>query len=138
MTSRAGINVAFTSDDRYNQGYEDGKKGRAANASFVNDHDYEMGFEDGRGDYEMNKPSGDVYADVNPAPEGFAYTGEKRVPDPYEFYVSKMGRATYLDRPRKNSQTRHILKCANCGSSLCWRGMGAGITRCWCDHPGIK
>lgn len=104
----------MTPDDLYEAGFEDGKAGKAMNASWMTDPNYTMGYEDGQGSAAMDKPSSDDYRDFNDPPEGFEYAGVKRVPQPYEFYLSKGGNATFLTRPRKNNQTRHILICSEC------------------------
>jgi len=116
-------------DDLYNLGYEDGKEGKAANASLVTESHYEMGYNDGKGDRVIERPVEDGFTDFNDAPSGFEYTGEKRVPGPHEFYLSKGGSATFLTRPRRNNQTRHILRCTRCNSPDAYN--------CW-HHPEVK
>lgn len=113
----------MTPDALYNAGYEDGKAAKAMNASWMTDPNYTMGYNDGKGDRTIERPVEELYTDFNDAPEGFEYTGEKRVAEPYEFYLSKGGSATFLERPRKNKQTRHILRCSECNntdSQECW------------------
>lgn len=75
---------------------------------------YKMGYQDCMGDKLHNAPVSEEYIDFNDAPEGFEFTGEKRVPKAYEFYLSKGGKATALSHQRKNSQTRFILRCSHC------------------------
>lgn len=107
----------MTPDDLYEQGYQDGKAGKAMNAGQQTDPNYTMGYEDGKGDRVIERPVEDEYTTFNDAPEGFEYTKTKDVPLPYEFYLSKGGSATFLTRERKNAQQRHILKCDRCGST---------------------
>lgn len=99
----------MTPDELYQLGYDDAKAGKSANASHVHDENYEMGYTDGRGDAIMNKPVSEEFSEYNDPPEGFAFTGEKRVPDPGEYYLSKNGNAILAKKVRGNNQTRHIL-----------------------------
>lgn len=113
----------MTPDALYEQGYDDGKAGKAMNAAQFTDPNYTMGYEDGKGDRVIERPVEDEYVSFTDAPVGFEYTGIKRVPKPYEFYLSKGGSATFLTRERKNNQERHILKCALChtgDASVCY------------------
>jgi len=105
----------MTPDDLYSRGYEDGKAGRAMEPAHHTDENYMLGYEDGKGDGEHNKPANAEFSAFNDPPEGFEFTGEKRVPLPYEYYLTKAGNAGILKRERKNNQTRHILKCSKCG-----------------------
>lgn len=98
----------MTPDELYQMGYDDAKAGRAANASNVDEENYKMGYEDGRGDLDA-RPVGDNYTELNDPPVGFVFTGEKRTPDPGEWYVSKNGNAIQAKKVRKNNQTRYIL-----------------------------
>lgn len=122
--------LSLTTDALYNAGYADGKSGKAMEPACMSKSAYKMGYEDGRGDASIEKPSSDEFSVFNDAPEGFEYTGEKRVPMPYEFYLSKNGNATFLTRERKNSQKRHILRCSDCGMSKT-HGMDP------CEHHGV-
>lgn len=108
--------LTMTPDDLYEQGYEDGKAGKAMNASELTDPNYTMGYEDGKGDRIIERPVEKDYKLFNDAPSGFKYAELKRVPRPYEFYLSKGGSPTYLTRERKNNQERHILKCSTCNN----------------------
>lgn len=119
----------MTPDDLYNLGYEEGKEGKAMNAAHMTDPNYLMGYEDGKGDRTIERPVEDDYTTFNDAPEGFKYAGVKRVPLPYEFYLSKGGSATYLTRERKNNQQRHILICEYCDKY--------DARDCW-HHPEVK
>lgn len=127
----------MTPDDLYQAGYNDGKDGKAMNASLNTEPNYMMGYEDGKGDTKMEKPTKEEYKEFNDPPEGFDFTGEKRVPEAYEFYLSKNGSPTFLTRRRKNNQTRHILMCTECGNSSA--PVPSGITRICCfHHPEVK
>jgi len=98
----------MTPDELYEQGYQDGKNGKAANASHVHDTNYQMGYEDGKGD-RSNRPVESEFAEMNEPPVGFVFTGEKRTPEPGEWYLSKNGNAIMAKKVRGNNQTRHIL-----------------------------
>jgi hypothetical protein len=98
----------MTPDELYQMGYDDAKAGKAANASYVHEEHYQMGYEDGRGD-RAARPVGDNYTELNDPPEGFVFTGEKRTPDPGEWYLSKNGNAIRAKKVRGNNQTRYIL-----------------------------
>jgi hypothetical protein len=106
--------LPMTPDELYELGYHDAKAGKAMNASYMTDPNYKMGFEDGSGDVALTSPTNSEYSQLNDPPEEFEFVGEKRVPRPYEFYLSKGGKATAMARARKNSQTRHILACSTC------------------------
>lgn len=99
----------MTPDELYTMGYEDAKAGKAANASNAHDPNYEMGYTDGKGDMVANRPVGEQYDEYNDPPEGYCFTGEKRVPEPGEYYLSKNGNAILAKKVRGNNQTRHIL-----------------------------
>lgn len=101
-------------DKLYELGYEDGKAGKSANASYIFDENYSMGYEDGKGDRAANRAVDPDFANLNAPPDGFEYIGEKRVPNAFEWYLSKAGNPTFLDRPRRNNQTRHILRATHC------------------------
>lgn len=99
----------MTPDQLYELGYNDGKGGKAASPSYVDDPNYALGYEDGKGDADAARPVAENFVDHNDPPEGFAFTGEKRTPEPGEYYLSKNGNAIQAKRERKNNQTRHIL-----------------------------
>lgn len=99
----------MTPDELYDLGYEDGKGGKASNASYVIDKHYSMGYEDGRGDFAAEKPVAEDFPEYNNPPDGFVFTGEKRTPEPGEYYLTKNGNAKLADKVRGNNQTRHIL-----------------------------
>lgn len=99
----------MTPDELYQMGYDDAKAGKAAEASFVHDENYELGYTDGKGDVVMNKPVSAAFDEFNDPPVGFAFTGEKRTPEPGEYYLSKNGNAIQAKKVRGNNQTRHIL-----------------------------
>lgn len=69
------------------------------------------------------KPTSPEYADYNDAPSGWAWAGDFRTPLPNEYYISKSGGVTTLNRVRKNGQKRHIItpvgraiyECVECG-----------------------
>lgn len=128
----------MTPDKLYEMGYEDGRAGKTASATYISDSNYAMGFEDGRGDADIEKPVSDKFTEFNDAPEGFEFTGEKRVPEPYEFYLSKGGSATFLRRERKNNQTRHILKCAYCQSTKRMVYRNSYVIEGCSHHPEVK
>jgi hypothetical protein len=104
----------MTPDELYQKGYDDGRNGKAASPAYVDDTNYSLGYEDGKGDRARHHAVADDYDEQNAPPPGFAFTGEKRVPEPYEWYLSKAGNATYLERERRNAQTRHILTPDQC------------------------
>lgn len=135
---RINWNLTMTPDDLYNLGYEDGKAGKAMAAAYMTDPNYTMGYEDGKGDAKIEKPVEKEYTEFNDAPEGFRFFGVKRVPQPYEFYLSKNGSPTYLTRERKNSQTRHILCCDECGDTLVEHYGNGGIYIGCFHHPEVK
>lgn len=97
-------------DELYQMGYDEGQAGKSANPSYVHDENYEMGFLDGQGDRERARAVDSEYATFNDPPDGFEFTGEKRVARPGEWYVTKNGNASKQVGHRKNSQTRHILR----------------------------
>jgi len=107
----------MTPDDLYELGYNDGKVGKAMEPAWMVDSNYMLGYEDGKGDFTSKQATSEDFTAFNDPPEGFQFTAMKRVPNPYEFYLSKNGNATYLTRPRANNQTRHILSCSTCGST---------------------
>lgn len=98
----------MTPEQLYKLGYEDGKAGKAAAVAHVHDVNYSMGYEDGKGDRET-RPVSEDYFDYNDPPVGFVFTGEKRTPEPGEWYLSKNGNAIQSKKVRGNNQTRHIL-----------------------------
>lgn len=100
----------MTPDELYEMGYKDGKEGKSANPSHVHDDNYEMGFKDGEGDRARNRAVDPQYTVFNEAPVGFEFTGQKRVANPGEWYLTKNGNAKRQVGVRKNEQTRHILK----------------------------
>jgi hypothetical protein len=98
----------MTPEQLYQLGYDDGKAGKAANVAHVHEDNYEMGYQDGKGDRDA-RPVADEYFDRTDPPVGFTFTGEKRTPEPGEWYVSKNGNAIQAKKVRGNNQTRHIL-----------------------------
>lgn len=97
-------------DELYRRGYNDALAGRSASASYVTDANYKLGYEDGTGDKEYKKPVGEFYDELNEAPVGFEFTGDKRVAQPGEWYLTKNGNAKRQEGYRRNNQTRHILR----------------------------
>ena len=103
--------------DHYTLGYEAGKIGKGNNPdpywTLAEQHLYKAGWEDGAGEYEMAHSVRPVEADyyiINDPPYGFEWTGEKRVAQPGEYYLTKNGNAKVQIGTRKNNQTRHILR----------------------------
>ena len=103
-------NQTMTPDELYQQGYDDGKAGEAANASYVHDENYEMGYLDGSGDRSRDRPVDNEFAIYNDPPAGFEFVGRKRVAQPGEWYLTKNGNAKQQVGVRGNAQTRHILR----------------------------
>jgi hypothetical protein len=101
--------------DPYAWGYTDAKMGNRRDPLHGNDEEYELGYLDGLGD-KMNQ---DLAAAVRPVdderalgdpPLGFEWTGEKKTPEPGEYYLTKNGNAKLAEKVRGNAQTRHILR----------------------------
>jgi hypothetical protein len=97
-------------DSFYKMGYADGLAGNPAHASYVSEPNYFAGYEDGKADAPFKKPVGEHYTEVNKPPRGFEFTGEKRVAQPGEWYLTKNGNAARQEGTRRNEQTRHILR----------------------------
>lgn len=100
----------MTPDELYEKGYNDAMASRSANAAYINLTEYKQGYEDGTGDKEYKKPIGEFYDELNKAPVGFEFIGEKRVAQPGEYYLTKNGNAKRQEGVRRNNQTRHILR----------------------------
>lgn len=106
----------YTPAELYEIGYSDGRAGYSSSLIEGVYDSYHAGYVDGSGDLALQaeqavvRPVDPLYPVLGNPPEGFVFTGEKRVPQANEWYLSKNGNATYLDRPRRNNQTRHILK----------------------------
>ena len=103
--------------DAYEAGYDDGRKWVTPTPSIWDDEDaYNMGYTDGFGDRNLEiaaastRPVEEAFANLNDAPRGFAFTGEKRTPVPGDWYLSKNGNVVLATKVRGNAQTRHILR----------------------------
>ena len=103
--------------DPYTLGYEHGRKNIGMSPHrWKTDEERNLsqqGFEDGLGEFEqahaVRPVDADYYA-LNPAPHGFEWTGEKRVAQHGEYYLTKNGNAKMQSGTRRNNQTRHILR----------------------------
>ena len=100
-------------EDDYSLGYEDGKMGLQPNI-YLNSDEYKLGYEDGYGEFMLKRQAeGHRYVDdeamLGDPPTGFVFSGEKRTPEPGDFYLTKNGGAKLSVSVRKNSQKRHIL-----------------------------
>jgi hypothetical protein len=94
----------------YEIGYREGKAGKHPDPIITTQDEYMLGWEDGAADYANIRPVDDLYYKANEAPSGFEWTGEKRTPEPGDYYLSKNGNAILCEKVRGNNQKRHILK----------------------------
>lgn len=99
----------------YEAGYEDGKAGLSPSIYYTHDDDYQTGYADGKGELELARlAEGRRYVDdeavLGNPPPGFEFTGERKTPEPGEYYLTKNGNAKLATKVRGNNQTRHILR----------------------------
>jgi hypothetical protein len=104
-------------DGAYELGYHEGRANRTASLprtwTLEEQETYEAGWIDGQGEYQSAlgvRPVDAAFREVNVAPPGFEYTGEKRVAQDGEYYLTKNGNAKQQVGQRGNAQTRHILR----------------------------
>ena len=103
-------------DNLYNLGYQEGRANKTRSMGAWNTEQqetYEAGWTDGQGEYQAAlgiRPVDAAFREVNLAPPGFEYTGEKRVAQDGEYYLTKNGNAKKQVGQRGNAQTRHILR----------------------------
>lgn len=113
-SSKKGKTVSRESDF-YQMGYNDGLYGVRKDLTFGRDESYELGYDDGYGEYLLDNSAAsaravDDEAVLGEPPAGFEFTGERKTPEPGEYYLTKNGNAKLSMKVRGNAQTRHILR----------------------------
>jgi hypothetical protein len=96
-------------NEMYERGFSHAKRWSFPSRYYKGNEDYMAGWNDGK-DAGGNRPVDDEYVVMADPPHGYEWTGEKRVPEPGDYYLSKGGNATLAKKVRKNNQTRHILR----------------------------